>query len=260
MRSNPPLGSDAPETERRTHSRRTFVSLLAGAGVGTLAGCAGTLSSPTTVGASRAVGPDATGMTDGERADFVGRMSETYGAAAAELITPRESSAARVPQPGATFETLVWDATEALTAGDSNDSGDFGNSGDSVVASDNYAALYETDLNGEDDDRYYVHWLWSSAHPRSGADGTDGTISTVWNHIDLTNGADITVYDPAGDRSTNGTVGPHPDRTGQDTDEFAVRWKGGHDDAITVTGSCVERRAPEDDTGFDWNVHLDGRP
>lgn len=250
MRSSPSLPADDSETEGRTHGRRTVVSLLAGAGVATLAGCSGALSSPATADASRSVGPDATGLTDDERADFVGRMAETYGSEAAELLIPVENPDARTPQPGATFDTLVWDATEALTADDFDDS---------VVASDNYAALYETDLNGEDDDRYYVYWLWSSARPAGGADGTDGTVTTVWNHVDLTNGADVTVYDPAGDRSMNGTVGPHPGRTGQDADEFAVRWEGRHDDAITVTGSCVERRSPGDDAGFDWNVHLEGR-
>lgn len=245
MRS-PPRNEFTDESAPTT-DRRTFASLLAGAGIAALAGCTGVLSSERTADASRSVGPDATGLTDDERADFRDRMAERYGEEAAASIVPVDGPDVRLPQPGMEPERLVWDATEALTATDG--------SGDPVVESDNYAALYETDVDDDEGNRYYLHWLWSSARPASGA---DARVRTVWNHVDLTNDADVTVYDPAGDRSANGTVGPHPERTGQDTDEFAVRWEGDRDGAVTVTGSCVERRSPDDERGFDWNVHLDG--
>lgn len=242
-----PPQNDHTDESALTTDRRTFASLLAGAGIATLAGCTGHLAPDGSADASRSVGPDATGLTDDERADFLDRMTERYGEEAAASIVPVDDPDARLPRPGIEPDRLVWDATEALTATDG--------SGDTAVESDNYAALYETDADDDEGQRYYLYWLWSSARP---ANGDAGRVRTVWNHVDLTNDADVTVYDPAGDRSANGTVGPHPDRTGQDTDEFAVRWEGDRDDALTVTGSCVERRSPDDERGFDWNVHLDG--
>lgn len=63
------------------------------------------------------------------------------------------------------------------------------------------------------------------------------------------------MYDPGGDVTDNGTIGYYPEKTGQDTDEFAVRWQGDHDDPQLVTGSVSERRTGED-RGLEWTVHL----
>ncbi|QIB74289.1 hypothetical protein G3I44_08340 [Halogeometricum borinquense] len=181
-------------------------------------------------------------MNDEERAEFVDRMTRKYGEEAAASIT-LDTDDQRVPQLGMNPQRLVWDAAETLRVTDDSE--------EPFAESNNYAALYATDINRDDSKQYYVYWLWSSAN------GIDDGIRNMWSHVNLTNDADITVYDTASDRSENGTIGPHPKKTGQDTDEFAVRWKGSRDRVLAVTGTCVERRDSDDERGFNWNLHLE---
>lgn len=191
------------------------------------------------------VGPSSTGLTDDERNQYINRMSDTYGSSAAERIIPGDGDMILDSQPFEPTE-LVWDNTGPLEVTDSSDT--------TIMRSDNYAALYET--NVENDDDYYLYWLWSGARPRKASDWT-GEIRGLWSHIDLTNGGDITTYAPGSDMKDNGTVGPHPDKTGQDTDEFAVQWQGERAETQIVTGSCTEKRS-DAERGFEWNISLAG--
>ncbi|ELZ03940.1 hypothetical protein [Natrialba asiatica] len=236
------------KTTGETRSRRVFLSLIGGTGISAVAGCNSHLigqseSSVRTADESISVGPDATGLTDDKRERYTDRMAETYGLSAAEKIIPDIADLNRRLQPGLALSNLVWDDTQSLTVTNS--------SGATLVESDNYAALYENEQSSSSTEGHYVYWLWSCARPQEANE-----LRELWSHIDVTGGGDVMVYDPGGDVSDNGTVGPHPEKTGQDTDEFAVRWTGEHDGLQTVTGSLSERRVDGDERGFEWTVSL----
>lgn len=242
------------------------------------------------VSASMEVDPSTRGLTDGERTAFVNDMSDKYGQEIAERIVPDGHESAdggdigtQGQMPGLEPGSLVWDDDEHLEVDNPY--------GQTLVESDNYAALYETNVYKDGgNDRYYIYWLWSAAQSIDHINIT-GNIKEFWNHIDLTNSADVTVYDPGGDVTKNGipvtvsasvsgtnssgsvgasagiegefylsedTVGPHPDKTGQDTDEFAVRWDGNYEGSQEINGTLVERRDTWDNRSFTWSVYLDG--
>lgn len=243
--------------------------------------------------ASMEVDPSTSGMSDRERIAFIERMTEKHGQAAANRIRPsgRESAdgedvRTQGQMPGLSPGELVWDDDEHLEVDNPY--------GQTLVESDNYAALYETDVHTEDgNDQYYFYWLWSSAQSKDHLNVT-GDIREFWNHIDLTNSADVVVYDPGGDKKRNGmtvtvsasvsgqtpdgksgasagiqgeftlaedVVRPHPNKSSQDSDEFAVQWDSGYlgyEGTQEINGTLVERRDAWDSRGFDWNVYLDG--
>lgn len=233
--------------------RRRFLSLFAGMGVATLAGCT-TPSlerdrpSARVATESVTVGPAETGLTDDERERYVDRMADEYGSARADDIVPESGVSSPGGHPGLEPAALAWDDAVSLRVTGSAD--------ETIATADNYAALYETNLDGDGDDSYYLYWLWSCARPRKTSDRS-GELRALWTHVDLINGGDVTTYAPGSDVTDNGTVGPHPDKTGQDTDEFAVRWQGERAGVQAVTGSCVERRDARE-TGFEWTVYLAG--
>lgn len=233
--------------------------------------------------ASMTVGPDASGMSDSERADFLDRMSRKYGEEAAASITPGDGVSTQGQQPGVEPGSLVWDDDEHLEVENGI--------GDVLIESDNYAALYETDVYKDGGtEQYYFYWLWSSAQSINHG-YVEGNIKDFWNHINLQNDADVTVYDPGGDITRNGTevtvgasvsgedpsgslgasagiegtfvlsqdtVGPYPTKTSQSTDEFAVRWEGNYEGTQEINGTLVERRSVSDYRNFKWTVALDG--
>ncbi|WP_254766655.1 hypothetical protein [Salinilacihabitans rarus] len=223
--------------------RRRFLSLAAGVGTAALAGCTTPLSSWTVHAAdeSTTVGPSTTGLTDDERDRYVDRVAERYGPWAADEIVP-DAALGRRLQPGIALGNLVWDGEQSLSVTDS--------SGATLAESDNYVAIYENEQSSASEDERYVYWLWSCARPREA-----GELRKLWSHVDVTGGR-IEVYDPGGDRSDNGTVSPHPEKTGLDTDEFAVRWRGEHDGVQVVTGSLSVSRDDGDERDFEWTAHL----
>ncbi len=233
--------------------RREFLSLVAGAGTAALAGCTTALSitgrsDVRTATASTTVGPDTGGLTGAEREQYVDRMAERYGSWAADDIVPDATSLDQSLQPGIASGDVIWDGEQTLAVTDS--------SGTTLAESDNYAAIYESEQSTSLDEDVYVYWLWSCTRLRE-ADELRG----LWSHVDVSGGGDVLVYDPGGDVTDNGTIRPHPEKTGQDTDEFAVQWQGEHDGTQVVTGSLSERRGDGDARGFEWTVHLacDGR-
>lgn len=159
-------------------------------------------------------------------------------------IVPDDAAVRQRLQPGVALEDLVWDGARSLAV--------TGSSGATIAESDNYLAIYE---NAQSSSAAvadgYVYWLWSCARPREA-----GVLRELWSHVDVTGGGDLMVYDPGGDREENGTIGPHPEKTGGDTDEFAVRWQGDHGAQQVVTGSCSTRRGDDDERGLEWTVHL----
>ena len=224
-----------------TPSRRRFCSLLAGTGTATLAGCTTLSSLITTTHTNETtltIGPETAGLTDAERERYVDRMAERYGSWPAAEIVPEAVDL----QPGLEPATRVWDGERSLAVTDSSDA--------TLAESDTYAAVYAGDEEyAADGNEYYVYWLWSCARPRNG-----GALRELWSHADVRSG-DVLMYDPGGDVTDNGTIGPHPERTGQDTDEFAVRWRGDNADPQLVTGSVSERRV-DGDRSLEWTVHL----
>ncbi|SEQ45488.1 hypothetical protein [Natrinema salaciae] len=189
------------------------------------------------------VDPDSDGLTDDERERYVDRMAERYGSRAADEIEPDAAALSQQLQPGIALEDRVWDGEQSLTVTDS--------AGTTLAESDNYGALYENAQSSSLEEDDYVYWLWSGARPREA-----GVLRELWSHVDVTGGGDVMVYDPGGDRKDNGTVGPHPEKTGQDTDEFAVRWQGKRTKTQRVTGSLTESRGDGDERSFEWTVHI----
>lgn len=237
----------------------------------------------TATSSTMTVDPDTTGMSDAERADFLDRMSRKYGEEVASSITPGGGVSTQGQQPGVEPGTLIWDDDEHLEVKNGV--------GDVLIESDNYAALYETDVykNGGSE-QYYFYWLWSSAQSINHG-YVEGNIKDFWNHINIQNDGDVTVYDPGGDITRNGTevtvgasvsgedptgslgasagiegtfvlsqdtVGPYPTKTSQASDEFAVRWEGNYEGTQEINGTLVERRSTSEYYDFEWTVSLDG--
>lgn len=234
------------------------------------------------VSAGIAVDPSTPGLDDRERQKFVENMRQKYGDAAADSIEPSGEASVEGQQPGISPGNLVWDSTQPLEVKNGI--------GDVLVESDNYAALYETDVYKDDGDkRYYFYWLWSSAQAIDQG-YVEGNIKKFWNHINLQNYADVTTYDPGGDIKKNGipvtvsasvsgqtaggagasagiegdfylsqdVVGPKASKTSQSSDEFAVQWEGNYEGNQEINGTMVERRSTWDSRDFTWTVYLDG--
>ncbi|MFC3960147.1 hypothetical protein [Halovivax cerinus] len=189
-------------------------------------------------------GPDDDGLTDDERTRYVDRMVDRYGSAAAERIGSGPEPVDL--GPGVTLGDRRWADEHSLVVTDS--------SGDALAESDNYAAVYENVYPSSMEEDRYVYWLWSAARPADGC-----VLRECWSHVDLSD-SDVLLYDPGGDRQDNGTIGPHPERTGMDDDEFAVRWRGEHAGVQVVTASLSEGREPGAPRAFEWSVHLAGEP
>lgn len=144
------------------------------------------------------VDPSTPGLTDEERSQFIEDMEKKHGErTTAEIVPDNSGISTNSQQPGIEPGIIIWDSTEHIEKTNFN--------GTTIVESDNYAALYETSVyrrgGGE---QYYFYWLWSSARSGSGF-GWTGSISEFYNHINLLNDGDITVYDPSSDIKRNGT-------------------------------------------------------
>lgn len=229
-------------------SRRRFLALAGGAGTAAVAGCTTALSNyfqsaAHTADDAMTVGPESEGLTDDERKRYIDRIAETYESQAVDEILPDAATLRRRLQPGIALGDRVWDGEQSLAVTDA--------SGTTLAESDNYVALYENAQSSSLDEENYVYWLWSGARPREA-----GVLRNLWSHIDVTGGGEVRVYNPGGDSRDNGTVGPHPEKTGQDTDEFAVRWQGEHAGTQVVTGSLSESRGDGTERGLEWAVHL----
>lgn len=168
-------------------------------------------------------------------------MNDRYGGTSAERILFDESDAA---QPGIEPETKIWEGTKRIEARRS----------DEVIAElDVYLGVYQAEPEGDDEERY-LYWLWTAARP---IPESEAWIRRFWTGVDFTGGGELMTYTPESDRTNDGTVGPLAERTGQDSDEFAVRWEGDTVESQVIVGGCIERRMGADEMEFDWTSSLE---
>lgn len=233
-------------SDRRV-DRRTVLGGLASAAVGATAGCLGSTTLRET-GTAKTVDPTEDGLSADERAAFRDRVAQTYGSVAATRLTPDGDPEAAVRRPRLDPTDRIVDDTEQLQR--------VGEDGDTLVVVDNYVALYETGQTDEDGNDYTLHWVWSAARTTTERD----SVRTVSNHVDLHEDAELTTYGPGSDREVyGGTVGPSPEETGQDTDEFGLLWEGENTDTLVITGYCAARRSG-DPGSFQWRVATETEP